>query len=78
MSCPDLGMPFHKTPYKSGNLHIKFSIKFPEKVDKKQFAAISSVLSMQAKDESELSELSEITEVHNLEIFKEEDKNTHV
>lgn len=53
MTCQDLGMPFHKTPYKTGNLHIKFNIKFPEKVDPKQFGGISSVLSMQKKDESE-------------------------
>jgi len=24
------GLPFHKTPYKSGNLFIVFKIKFPE------------------------------------------------
>ena len=32
MTCPDLGMPFHKTPYKFGNLFITFKIKFPEKM----------------------------------------------
>ena len=30
MTCEDLGMPFHKTPYKNGNLFIKFNIKFPD------------------------------------------------
>lgn len=33
MTCEGLGMPFHKTPYKFGNLFIDFSVKFPEKVE---------------------------------------------
>lgn len=28
--CEGLGMPFHKTPYKFGNLFINFKIKFPD------------------------------------------------
>lgn len=39
-----LGMPFHKTNYKNGNLFVKFSIKFPESVDLKQIAEIKDVL----------------------------------
>lgn len=33
LTCEGLGLPFHKTPYKFGNLFITFSIKFPEKVN---------------------------------------------
>lgn len=34
MMCVEgLGMPFHKTPYKHGNLFITFKIKFPEKLN---------------------------------------------
>lgn len=32
MTVEGLGMPFHKTPYKFGNLFITFKIKFPEKM----------------------------------------------
>jgi len=30
MTCEGLGMPFHKTPYKQGNLFITFTVQFPE------------------------------------------------
>lgn len=30
MTCEGLGMPFHKTSYKFGNLFITFKIKFPD------------------------------------------------
>jgi DnaJ family protein A protein 2 len=33
MTCEGLGMPFHKTSYKNGNLFITFSIKFPDHID---------------------------------------------
>jgi DnaJ-class molecular chaperone len=32
MTCEGLGMPFHKTPYKHGNLFINFKVKFPDAV----------------------------------------------
>ena len=53
MTCPDLGMPFHKTPYKNGNLYIKFTIKFPDKIDPKQFDSINEILSSQKKSAKE-------------------------
>lgn len=34
MTVEGLGMPFHKTSYKNGNLFITFNIKFPDTVDK--------------------------------------------
>lgn len=36
MTCEGLGMPFHKTSYKNGNLFITFSIKFPDQIDADQ------------------------------------------
>lgn len=33
MTCEGLGMPFHKTPYKFGNLFINFKIKFPDSME---------------------------------------------
>lgn len=32
MTCDGLGMPFHKTSYKYGNLFITFKVKFPDTV----------------------------------------------
>ena len=49
MCCEGLGMPFHKTPYKFGNLFINFKIKFPEKLSDDQVSKVTNVLSGQAK-----------------------------
>ena len=47
MTCEGLGMPFHKTPYKYGNLFINFKVKFPEKMETDQINKIQKVLSDQ-------------------------------
>jgi len=39
------GMPFHKQPYKFGNLIIQFKIKFPNSVDAKTMGLITEALS---------------------------------
>lgn len=44
MTCEDLGMPFHKTNYKFGNLFITFKIAFPTKISEADNAKIQSVL----------------------------------
>jgi len=36
MTCEGLGMPFHKTPYRFGNLFITFKVKFPDAVNTSQ------------------------------------------
>lgn len=36
MTCEDLGMPFHKTPYKFGNLFITFTVEFPDEINQGQ------------------------------------------
>lgn len=54
MTCEGLGMPFHKTPYKFGNLFIIFKIKFPEKVNTGQVEQIQTVLSGQKKSANQL------------------------
>jgi len=38
-------MPFHKTPYKFGNLFINFKIKFPEKLNGDQVSKVTNILS---------------------------------
>ena len=36
MTVEGMGMPFHKTSYKNGNLFIKFTVSFPDAVDANQ------------------------------------------
>jgi len=36
MTCEGLGMPFHKTPYRFGNLFITFKVRFPDQVNSGQ------------------------------------------
>jgi len=36
MTCEGLGMPFHKTPYKFGNLFINFKVTFPDDMNNEQ------------------------------------------
>ena len=33
MCCEGLGMPFHKTSYKYGNMFVSFKIKFPTQLN---------------------------------------------
>ena len=49
MTCEGLGMPFHKTSYKFGNLFINFKIKFPDAINQQQLTGISNVLKSQKK-----------------------------
>lgn len=47
MTCENLGMPFHKTPYRFGNLFITFKIKFPDQVSQQQRDSIAGILTGQ-------------------------------
>jgi len=40
MTIEDKGLPFHKNPYKFGNLFVLFKIKFPENLDDPAISAI--------------------------------------
>lgn len=77
MTCEGLGMPFHKTPYKFGNLFILFKIKFPETVNQGQIDQIGNVLSMQKKSDAQLKAVQNVTDIQKLEKFNESQKNTH-
>lgn len=77
MTCEGLGMPFHKTPYKFGNLFIIFKVKFPEKVNAGQMEQFANVLSGQKKPANQLAEIQACDNIHKLEAFEESQKNTH-
>ena len=74
MTCEGLGMPFHKTPYKFGNLFINFKIKFPEKIDPSGIEQVKQLLSDQATPSSGVES---VTEICHLEKFEEHHQNTH-
>lgn len=70
-------MPFHKTPYKFGNLFILFKIKFPDNVNQGQIEQIGKVLSGQKKSQAQLEAVQSVEDVQKLEPFNEGQKNTH-
>lgn len=44
LTVEDKGMPFHKNPFRFGNLFIMFKIKFPEKILPNQKAAMTKAV----------------------------------
>jgi DnaJ family protein A protein 2 len=68
------GMPFHKQPYKFGNLFIVFKLVFPESLTTPQLSKISEALTSQAKKKDVDMDA---TETCNLIEFKEHHKNAH-
>lgn len=64
-------MPFHKTPYKFGNLFINFKIKFPEKLNDDQVSKVTNILSGQAKNAKAKAAMEEVTEIQKLIPFEE-------
>lgn len=77
MTCEGLGLPYHKTPYKHGNLFIKFNIKFPESMTQTQIDAANGIMKQQQKSASELKELENADEKVTLVKFQDHHKNTH-
>ena len=44
LTVEEKGMPFHKNPFRFGNLFIMFKIKFPEKIQAGQRAAMTKAV----------------------------------
>ena len=66
-------MPFHKTPYKYGNLFINFKIKFPDTLADNQVAAVKKVLSGQKTQQDDLEDAAE-----TVQLIKFEEYHKHV
>jgi len=49
MTIPDKGLPFHKTPFKFGNLFVLFSVKFPDSLDTAEVSKVEQTLSAMKK-----------------------------
>lgn len=49
MTIEDKGLPFHKNPYKYGNLFVLFNVEFPETLNEDQMHKINGLLSAMKK-----------------------------
>ena len=76
MTIEDKGLPFHKNPYKFGNLFVLFHIKFPDSLEEMQRSQIQSTLSSMKKAKPDADMDTEETVI--LQEYKEEHKNSHV
>jgi DnaJ family protein A protein 2 len=75
MTIEEKGLPFHKSPYKFGNLFILFRVEFPETMNSSQMKEVSTSLAgMKTKKNDE--EMDE-AETVKLISFKDDHKNTH-
>ena len=68
------GMPYHKSPYKFGNLFVVFKVVFPDKLQKAQIDKIGEALVAQKKKGDVDMEVAETSE---LKAFQEHHRNTH-
>jgi DnaJ-class molecular chaperone len=75
MTVEGLGMPFHKTSYKFGNLFITFKIKFPDTMTSAEASTVASVLKT-SKLPSEQQDIEACKETVSCREFSEADKNT--
>ena len=73
MTLKDLGMPFHKTTYQSGNLFVMFKVEFPDTLKPAVYKNLTDALGDCPKNPEEKSD-----EIVELETFHENQKNTHV
>ena len=76
MTIEDKGLPFHKNPYKFGNLFVLFHIKFPDTLEELQRNQVTKTLSSMKKEKHDADMDTEETVI--LQDYKEEHKNSHV
>lgn len=67
------GMPYHKQPYKFGNLFVVFKIVFPKELKKEQINKVQEALGGSKKKDVDM----EVAESCFLKEFHEHHRNTH-
>jgi len=72
----DLGMPFHNTPFRYGNLYIDFEIIFPESLDTEEIKKISEILKHEKLNKNGVMTDGE-EETYFLSDYKAEEENSH-
>lgn len=74
----DLGMPFHNSPYKFGNLYIDFEIVFPEKLNEVETKQISEILNFEKLNKLKVnSDEEKDTENYFISDYVADEENTH-
>ncbi len=73
MTIRDMGMPFHKTIYQSGNLFVMFKVTFPDTLKPSVYPDL-----VKALGEAETNSDTTTDETVQLEAYHENQKNTHV
>ena len=73
MTIPEKGLPFHKTPFKFGNLFVLFTVKFPDSLGAEEVASVEETLKGMKKKNARMSDASEVV---NLIPFSADQKNT--
>ena len=70
---PDKGLPFHKQPYKFGNLFIMFKVTFPDSIPAAQIAGLKQALPgpTATADDADMD-----AESIMLQAYSESDRNT--
>lgn len=53
---PEKGLPFHKQPFKYGNLFIIFKVTFPDTLSAPQMLAIDQAIGPKPTSEDEMTE----------------------
>lgn len=75
MTVEDKGLPFHKNPYRFGNLFVLFTVKFPDSLTDSQISEVGTTL--KAMKKQNLDAEMDASEVCKLQEFSEDQKNTH-
>lgn len=69
---PEKGLPFHKQPYKFGNLFVMFKVTFPDSMPVDKIPAVQSALPGPTADGDEAMD----AETCMLQAFEESQRNT--
>ena len=70
MTVPEKGMPFHKNPYRFGNMFVLFKVKFPESLSESQTSDVKKLLNGMANNKKDVN--MDVAETVNLIPFSSE------
>lgn len=60
MTIPEKGLPFHKNPYKFGNLFVLFKVSFPSSLGASEVAQVKETLITMKKKNEKMTDSSEV------------------
>jgi DnaJ homolog subfamily A member 2 len=75
MTIEDKGLPFHKNPYRFGNLFVIFRIKFPDTLDELKRSEITSTFANMKKQKPDAD--MDVEETVVMVEYSDEHKNSH-